>query len=251
MHELVDTHCHLYDAPLGEAVPGVLERARAARVTCIVVPAYDRASWQAVRRLAEDHGDVRPALGIHPWVATEGVAIEELEEALRRSGAVAVGEIGLDAKVEVPVSQQIGVLRAQLRLARRLGLPVILHVRGDFEEMLRILADEPQPIRGVVHAFSRGPDLAARFVALGLHVAFGGAVTRERSRARVAAGKVPAERLLLETDAPSIGLEGVPAEQTEPRHVRAIAEEVARIRGTTCEEIAAITTSNARGLFGI
>jgi TatD DNase family protein len=103
-----------------------------------------------------------------------------------------------------------------------------------------------------VHAFSRGPELARRLVDLGLHIAFGGAVTRPKAkRARRAAVAVPDDRILLETDAPSIGLEGVPAEAVEPLHVAAVAETLAALRGTTPAAVAEQTTANARRLFGV
>ncbi len=102
------------------------------------------------------------------------------------------------------------------------------------------------------HAFSRGSELAERLVRAGLHVALGGAVTRERARrVRKAAARLPFDRLLLETDAPGIGLEGVAPEETEPRHVAAVAARVAELRGETVEAVAGRTTANALELFAI
>lgn len=228
---------------------GVLARARAAGVEDIIVPAYDRSSWPETEALALRDG-VRPAIGLHPWAAGEPLDTTILRATLLRSEAVAIGEIGLDTKVEgPPLEIQLRAFRQQLDLARDLDLPVILHVRGDFEEMLRILSESGRALRGVVHAFSRGRDLAARFLDLGFHIAFGGAVTREGSRALESAAAVPLDRIVLETDAPSIGLSGVPAEETEPRHTREIAVALAAARGTTPEAIAEATTANARALF--
>ncbi len=258
--ELIDTHCHLYSEPLGGDVAGVLARARAAGVTRLIVPAYDHESWAATRALAAHEG-VRPVLGLHPWVAHEPLDVAELRDALLESRAVAVGEIGLDAKIDgADLAVQSRALRAQLALAVELGLPVILHCRGAFEELLAILREFAPAagagggsagLRGVVHAFSRGSDLAERLLALGLAIAFGGAVTRPGSRARKSAVTVPLERIVLETDAPSIGLDQVPAAQTEPRHVKEVAEALAALRGVPVETIAEVTTANARRLFGI
>lgn len=260
---LVDTHCHLDAPPLGEDPAAVLGRAAGAGVDTVIVPAYDRASWNRLRALLPLPG-VSVAFGIHPWVAEEEDALRELRSWLANPAgasatagpevvarAVAVGEIGLDAKEGPPLPVQARVLRAQCRLARELDLPVILHCRGAFEELLDLLREFTPGLRGVVHAFARGPDLAARFLELGMHLAFGGAVTREGSRARRSAPLVPGGRILLETDAPSIGLAGVPASETEPRHVATIAASLAGLRDVPVETIAAITTANARALFGV
>ena len=107
-------------------------------------------------------------------------------------------------------------------------------------------------LRGVLHAYSRGPELAERFIASGLHIAFGGAVTRDRARrVRQAVAGLPLYKIVLETDAPSIGLDGVLPVDTEPGHVRDIAEAVAALRGESLETIAEVTTSNACRLFNL
>jgi TatD DNase family protein len=250
--ELWDTHCHLTLPPLAADVGAVLSRAREAQVTTVVAPAYDLASWPAVAGLSAEPG-VLCAFGLHPWAAQEEVTARELESALSGGRAVAVGEIGLDFQIEgADRARQIALLEMQLDVAVARGLPVLLHCRGAFEELLALLGRRQGRVRGVVHAFSRGPTLAGRFVELGLHVAFGGAITRPSAeRARRSAAAVPPDRLLLETDAPSIGLDGVPPEETEPRHVREVARALAALRGLAEEEVAELTSSNARRLFGV
>ncbi len=246
----VDTHCHLNFDPLARDVSGVLERARQVGVTRTVVPAYDLASWPAVRALVQRPG-IDIALGLHPWRAEEPLDARALLRIASESAAVAIGEIGLDFKVDAPAERQMEVLELQLDVATELGLPVILHVRGAFEPLIGLLEKRRAPVKGVIHAFSRGPELAKRFLDLGLYIAFGGAITRGRAqRARRAAATVPTDRILLETDAPSIGLEGVPPEQVEPRHVVPIAEALAGIRGCSVDEVAEMTTANATALFG-
>jgi len=257
--ELWDTHCHLTLPPLAADVDGALCRARQAGVSNVVIPAYDVASWADVAALSDRPG-VRVAFGVHPWVAGAllsraapfGTLRTELESALDLGRAAAVGEIGLDFKVEgADRALQSALLELQLDVADARDLPVLLHCRGAFEELLAALAARRGRVRGVVHAFSRGPDIARRFLDLGLHLAFGGAVTRPSAeRARKSAAFAPHDRILLETDAPSIGLDGVPPELAEPRHVREIAASVGRIRNVDFDEIAAVTSENARRLFG-
>jgi TatD DNase family protein len=247
--ELCDTHCHLTIEPLARDVDGVLERARAAGVTRLVVPAYDLASWRAIPALGRRPG-LHPALGLHPWMASEPLDLGSLRTELRESRAVAVGEIGLDFAIpDFDRERQLEVLRMQLGLALELDLPVILHCRAAFEELIATLEPHAGRLRGVVHAFSKGPELAGRLLALGFHIAFGGALTRPRARAQKSLLAVPADRLLLETDAPSIGLEGIPPEQVEPRHLATIAERCAELRGMPLPELARLTTDNARRLF--
>jgi len=257
--ELWDTHCHLTLPPLAGDVDGALRRAREASVTEVVVPAYDVASWADVAALADLPG-VRTAFGLHPWVAGAELSAAGpfdmlrtgLEAVLDGGRTAAVGEIGLDFKVEgADRARQIAALDLQLDVAVARDLPVLLHCRGAFEELLALIAARQGRVRGVVHAFSRGPELARRFLDLGLHLAFGGALTRPSAgRARKSAAFAPHDRILTETDAPSIGLDGVSPAETEPRHVREIAAALAAVRGVGLEEIAAVTSENARRLFG-
>jgi TatD DNase family protein len=252
--QLIDTHCHLTSPPLADAVPAVLARATAAGVTRIIAPSYDPASWPEVAALAAAHpGVVLAAYGLHPWVADQPLDLDTLASHLRAPGAVALGEVGLDTKVESSaLDQQLPVLEAQLALAHDLQRPVILHCRGAFEELLALLARFTPRLRGVIHAYSRGPELAGRFLDLGLHLGIGGAATRPRARQlRSTLASAPLERLLLETDAPSIGLEGVMPADTEPRHVQDVAAAIADARGDTLEHVAAVTTDAAVNLFGL
>jgi len=248
---LTDSHTHLFMEPLGRSLDAVLRRASSAGVTRMVVPAYDRDSWTPVSDLAARAG-VFVALGLHPWAAGEGLDPAILAEALEYSGAVAVGEIGLDSKVDVPQELQEAVLARQLGLARDLGLPVILHCRGAYHRLISILEGFGGSLRGVFHAFSRGPQLAARLVALGMHLGVGAAATRPRaSRIRRSLPGVPRERLLLETDSPSMGLEGVPAGESEPAHVREVCLAAADMLEMEPEELAETTWRNADELFGL
>jgi len=248
---LTDSHAHLFMEPLGGAVEAVLRRASSAGVTRLVVPAYDHDSWSPVSALAERPG-VSVALGVHPWAAGDGLDPADLAKVLRDCGAVAVGEIGLDSKVDVPAEVQEAVLAGQLELARELDLPVILHCRGAYERLISIVEGFGGSLRGVFHAFSRGPQLAARLLELGLYLGVGGAATRPRARRiRRALPKIPRDRLLLETDSPSMGLEGVPAGESEPAHVRGVCLAAAGILGMEPERLAETTWRNADDLFGL
>ncbi len=251
---MIETHCHLTFPPLCDDLAGVLDRGAAAGVQRIVVPAYDPPSWRQVQDIAAAHpGVVFPALGLHPWVADQSFDIDDLAGHLRDCKAVAVGEIGLDGMIDTPLMPvQIAVFEKQLELARDLDLPVILHCRGAFAEMAEILERFSPRLQGVLHAFTRSPELARRFLRLGLHLGIGGAVTRPRAtRTRETVAAVPLEKILLETDAPSIGLDGVDPLAAEPRHVRDVALAIAALRGIDLEDVATTTTASAERLFGL
>ncbi|MBN2718054.1 MAG: TatD family hydrolase [Deltaproteobacteria bacterium] len=249
---LVDTHTHLTFEPIWSQLGDVLERAGRHDVQRVLAPAYDLESWGRIRKLLSSSG-VYGAFGVHPWKADEALNPDDLQHAMGLPHAVAIGEIGLDFKVASPSPEvQTALFRMQLELAISLNKPVMLHCRGAFMEMIDILKSYAGKVRGVVHAFSRGPDLAETFVRLGLHIGFGGAITRSNAtRARAAATTVPWERIVLETDSPSIGVEGVEPEKTEPMHIALIAAVLAQLRRTDVAHVADVTTRNAELLFGL
>jgi len=254
-----DTHCHLNMPPLYGDTEGVLARAAARGVRQVVVPSYEEPTWPQVAAVSSGP-NVFAAYGQHPWVAHEGLSGESLEafrtrlaDQLSANPHVAIGEIGLDTKVvDNTLEEQLPVLEIQLALAADLDLPVILHCRGAFEELLTEINRHGGQLKGVLHAYSRGPELAERFITAGLHIALGGAVTRDRAKqVRKTAARLPLDKIVLETDAPSIGLDGVLPADTEPGHVRDIAAAVAALRGEPLDTIAEVTTANASRLFSL
>jgi len=255
---LIDTHCHLTFSPLSDDTDAVISRARASGVGNIIVPAYDHQTWSEVLTVAA-RPNIHAALGLHPWVADQLPPAGNLKQALAEAiaaagtGVVAIGEIGLDTKIEGPsLEEQIPVYEAQIELAVDLDLPVILHCRGAFSELLDPIKRHGGKVRGVIHAFTRGPELVQRFHAAGLLFGLGGGVTRENARkVRRGAKVIPLNRIVLETDAPSIGVAGVRPEDTEPRHVADVAAALAELRGDELSAITEATTENAMGLFNL
>ena len=246
---MFDTHCHLFSEPLKSNCEAVLERAAALGVQRILIPSVSRETivgllcGERPKRVRVHH-----AYGIHPWWAGEGVDIPWLAGCLEKGRASAVGEIGLDWKTGPARDVQTGVFQSQLQLAAELELPVILHCRGAFFDMLEILKD--YPVTGVVHAWSRGPVLMERFLEAGMFISFGGAVTRPgANRAAEIAKIVPANRYVIETDAPSLGLHGVPAGESEPAHVAMVLSAMAALREESPEATASCAMSNSLELF--
>jgi len=234
--------------PLCRDISGVLERAFSAGVERLLVPSVSSSNWDTCADLSLLPG-ISCALGIHPWWAAEGIEVEELRERLIKTGAVAIGEIGLDWKTEVPRQTQYAVFKKQLELASQLNIPVILHCRGAFEEMLQLLKDNP--VRGVIHGWSRDFQLMNRFIEAGLSISFGGAVTRhDAKKCRESAARVPFDRFVLETDSPSMGLKGVSPGECEPGHVADVLWAFAEIRGEATEDTAGAAWANSVALFG-
>ncbi|OPZ86070.1 MAG: putative deoxyribonuclease YjjV [bacterium ADurb.Bin429] len=238
---LTDTHCHLNDSSFDGRVAEVLARAKAGGVGQVVVPGWDEASSRRAVALAEEFPSILPAVGLHPWVTTEA-DLTWVEELASEPSVVAIGEIGLDGVVDVPLEAQLPVFRAQLTLARELNLPALIHCRRAWEPLLTCLR-EASGVRGVLHAFNGSVEVLRACLEMGLYVAFGGGVTRPNNRrAHRAAIAAPADRLLLETDAPAIGIEGVPPAEVEPRHIVQVLHRLAELRG---EEAAALAASIA------
>jgi len=258
----IDSHCHL-DAPEFAADrDAVVARARAAGVGQIVLPAVEAANFASVRELAHRHGLVY-ALGIHPLYVDRAADADlqalaaELQQHRGDPRLVAVGEIGLDHFVPgLDRARQEHFYAAQLALARRADLPVILHVRRSADTLLKHL--RRTPVRGgIAHAFNGSAQQAGAFIALGFKLGFGGAVTFERAlQLRRLAQSLPAHALVLETDAPDIPphwlyrsaaerAQGLVA-RNEPSELPRIARTVAELRGSTLADLAALTVANAR-----
>ncbi|QDL36795.1 TatD family hydrolase [Rhodoferax sediminis] len=266
----IDTHCHL-DAPeFCNDVLAMRARAAARGVAHCVLPAVQVANFAAVRELAHQFGDSY-ALGIHPLCVAQAadadLAALDAELALRRADPrlVAVGEIGLDYFVpellQSPLRErQEFFYREQLKLARRHGLPVILHVRRSADRLLKHLRDLAGPDelwRGIAHAFNGSEVQATQFVALGLKLGFGGAVTFERAlQLRRLAATLPLDTIVLETDAPDIAphwlyktaqqrAAGASQGRNEPAELPRIAQVVADLRGMALDDLAQATVRNA------
>lgn len=252
---VVDSHCHLAMAEFDPDREAVVERAHRAGVEALlVVGGVDEAGGH--RRavdLASGIGALAAA-GVHPHdarIADEAVWVELA--ALGRDGRIAaVGEIGLDYHYDLsPRPAQREVFRRQLRLARDLGLPVVVHTREAEAETVEILeAEGVAEVGGVLHCFSGSHALAERALALGLHLSFSGIVAFPKARVvQEVAAKVPLERLLVETDAPYLAPPPHRGRRNEPAYVVEVARAVAALRGIAPEQVGAASLRAFRSLF--
>ena len=248
---LIDTHCHLNSPHFAGQVGEVLARAEEAGVVELIVPGWDRASSLQALALATVYPGVRAAVGLHPWFVGNDSDLDWLPELLDDARVTALGEIGIDGAIEgADPARQEAVFRTQLQWAAARQLPVLIHCRRGWERMLAAVRAIPG-VRGVLHAFSGSGEVLRDCLALGLYISFAGMVTRPNSlRARQAAQAVPPERLLLETDAPNMALQGIPSAQAEPAHLSHVLHCVATLRGEAPEALAQQVGENARRLFG-
>jgi TatD DNase family protein len=250
--DLTDSHAHLDDSSFDPDRAEVLRRAHEAGVRHIVVPAIHRDSWADIERLCARHPEALPAYGLHPIYLErhrpEHVA--ELTRWLADHPAVAVGEIGLDYFLEdLDRERQRQYFEEQLRVARELDLPVIVHARRAVDEVTSTLRRIGK-LRGVVHSFAGSEQQAEQLWRLGFHLGIGGPVTYERAqRLRRIVAHMPIEHLLLETDAPDQPGADHRGQRNEPAHIREVLRVVAELRGESEESVAAATTANAARLF--
>jgi TatD DNase family protein len=262
---MIDSHCHLDDERLAADLPAVLARARAAGVSAFVLAGVDPAGWQAQDALARREPDMAVAYGVHPRILpgltdAEADAMVELLAATLDGGSllppVGLGEVGLDGlgqELRACMDRQERVMRAQLALARAHDLPLVLHVLRAHGRALEILKSDGVPrAGGVLHCYSGPADLVGDFVALGLHVSFAGPVSYENARkVHEAARVVPADRLLVETDAPDLTPEPERPGRNEPAFLPHVVAALARVRGEDVETVASTTARNARRLFNL
>jgi TatD DNase family protein len=256
---LTDTHTHLDFPEFDGDREQVIERALAAGVKAMINVGADLASSRAAVALAETYPQIYAAVGVHPHDAktlTDEV-LEELRQLAQHPKVVAIGEIGLDFYRDLsPRDQQRQAFHQQLRLAREVGKPVIIHDREAHAEVMSILrhwgeGNYRQPA-GVLHCFSGDLAMAREATKLGFYVSIAGPVTFENARRlRELVHQMPLEKLLIETDCPFLTPYPHRGKRNEPAYVRLVAEAIARLKGMPVEEIARITSDNAQTLFGL
>ncbi len=257
---MIDTHCHLNFDAYDVDRDAVLDRAQAAGVVQFINPAVDIETGRAALALAKQHYEIFAAVGIHP-TSTAGFVdglIEEIAEQASQPKVVAIGEIGLDYYWDTsPKADQRRAFEAQLALAARLELPVIIHNREASEDVMAILeAWAPslpptlQSRPGVLHSFSAPAAIAERALALGFYLGFTGPITYKNAEGlRRIATVMPIERMVVETDGPFLTPTPHRGKRNEPSYIPLIVERLASLRGLSPEAIAAHTTANAGRLF--
>jgi len=252
---LVDSHCHLDFPDFADDLDGVVARARAADIGRIVTISTRVARHDGLLAIAERFPDVFCSVGTHPHNAHEerDIGTAELVARARHPKVVAIGEAGLDYHYDYsPRDDQEAGFRAHIAAARETGLPLVIHAREADDDMARILEEETRKgaFPAVLHCFSSGRDLAMRAIALGLSISFTGILTFKKSDdLRAIAAELPADRIMVETDAPYLAPGKLRGKRNEPAFVVETAKTLAQVRGVTFDDIARQTTENFFRLF--
>lgn len=255
--ELFDTHCHLDAESFDVDLADVVRRAAEAGVSRILAVGTTAASSARTLALAGRQAGVVAAVGIHPNESARAQPgdWERVVELSRTPGVAALGETGLDKHWgDAPFDVQLDYFDRHLRLSQASGLPVVIHTRECEAEMLAALREARArgPLRGIMHSFTLSESAADECLAMGLHLSFAGMLTYKKSDGlRRLAARVPADRLLVETDAPYLPPQPHRGQRNEPAFVVHTAQTLADARGQSLESIAELTTSNARRLFAV
>lgn len=247
---LTDTHAHLDAEQFDEDRADTIRRAQANGVTRIVNVGFNRVTIPTTMALAEAYDFIFAAVGWHPQDAKDMLPedLEWIEELCKHEKVVAIGEIGLDYYWDTsPKETQHKVFREQIRLARKLGLPIVIHNRDAHQDILQILREEKAAeVGGIMHCFSGSWETAKQCLDMNFYLSFGGPLTfKNAKQPKEVLAQVPLERLLIETDAPYLTPHPFRGKRNETAYVRLVAEAAAEIKGMTLAEIAEITTENA------
>ncbi len=251
---LIDTHAHMHLAQFDEDRAATLARAAAAGVQRIIEIGYDLPSSRAALELASSHPQIYAVVGIQPNHCAECPADwqAQLATMLHHPRVVALGEIGLDYHwMKASPEQQAALFREQLALAREYNLPVVIHTREAAAATVQVLREAAPGVRGVIHSFSGDWAFASACLDLGFSLSFSGPVTFSKARdLHEVARRVPAERILTETDSPYLSPNPHRGKRNEPAYVRLVAEQLATLRAESLATLSATVWQNAVDLFG-
>ena len=257
MSGFIDTHCHLQFSQFDDDRAEMMMRAHQVGVTHFVVPGVTAASWPQQRDYARRYQHWFNAFGLHPYFIDEhsDAHIAQLSDELAQGGAVAVGEIGLDASCN-NMDKQRQLFNQQLELAVEFQLPVILHHRKTLDEMLKLVRESgvlkalAPGAAGVVHAFSGSEQQAQAWVDAGFKLGIGGVITYQRAnKTRKAVAAMPLEALVLETDSPDMPTSGKQGQRNEPAYMTRVFDALCELRSETPHQLRAALRDNSHALF--
>jgi len=251
---LVDSHAHLEDEKYDKDREEVIEECKKDLTFLINVGSNILTSKQSIK-LAHNYDFIYASVGIHPHDAQkEFDKVEEIERLALQEKVVAIGEIGLDYYYNDPPKEfQKEVFIKQIRLAKKLNLPIIIHDRDAHGDILDILKQEwTKDLRGVFHSYSGSVEMAFQAIEMNFYISLGGPVTfKNAKKPKEVVKAVPIEKLLIETDSPYLTPEPYRGKRNTPVHVKFVAEKIAELREMSYEEVCRITAENAIKLFDI
>ncbi|ATL38050.1 TatD family hydrolase [Bacillus velezensis] len=251
---LFDTHAHLNAEQFDTDLEEVIARAKAEEVERIVVVGFDKPTITRAMELIEEYDFIYVAIGWHPVDAIDMTEedLSWIKELSSHEKVVAIGEMGLDYHWDKsPKDVQKEVFRKQIALAKEVNLPIIIHNRDATEDVVTILKEEgAEEVGGIMHCFTGSAEVARQCMDMNFYISFGGPVTfKNAKKPKEVAKEIPNDRLLIETDCPFLTPHPFRGKRNEPSYVKYVAEQLAELKGLTYEEIASITTENAKRLF--
>lgn len=253
--KLVDVHCHLESTAFSGSLDSIINDARSAGIIKLITNAITPLQWQQSRHLAITYECVEYAMGIHPWyIEDEYISSIASLSTSKEDGAVAIGEIGLDRKIEAPVfDKQLLFFEKQLAIACGINLPVIIHCRGAFNDLITSIKKIGMPdAGGVIHSFSGSTEIALELIRYNLSFSLGGILTYRNSKKRKAMLEaIYPDHFLLETDSPDIPPVERRGEKNVPANIIYNLRAAAEILDITEEKIADTTTENAKRIFNL
>ena len=247
--KFADSHCHLDFPELVSQLPALLKQCQQAAINRIVIPTVEPDNWQQVLTLTnanQHHVELYPALGIHPWYL-KGLSESTLEQldrliAVHKDQIIAVGEAGIDgtiAQQQDNLEQQIHFFERQLELANKHKLPIIIHHRKSHAEIVQSLNLHPVEFGGIVHAFSGSYQQAKAYLDRGFKLGIGGTISYQRAKKTInTVKKLPLDSMVLETDAPSMPLDGFQGQANSPLKLITVFELVCQLREEAPQDIA-------------
>lgn len=251
---LIDTHAHLNDEKFDNDRKEVIKRARESGLEKIINIGYNKETILTTLDLINQHDFIYGAIGWHPNNAHE-MAEEDfdwLKELSKHPKIVAIGEIGLDYYWDfAPKDVQQEIFRKQIKLAKELNLPIIIHNRDAHQDVFNILNSEGvNQVGGIMHSFSGSVEMALKSIDMGFYISFSGPVTfKNAKKPQEVAAAIPLDRILIETDSPYLTPEPFRGKRNESAYVKFIAAKIAELKGLDIEEIEQITTDNAKRIF--
>ena len=252
---LVDSHCHLDFPDLAGRLPEIMQRMRENRVAAAVCIGVNLEDFPKVLALAESQSNLYATVGVHPeFTGVEEPTVERLIALAAHPKVIAIGETGLDYYWQKDKPEwQRERFRNHIRAAKACGKPLVVHTRDSAVDTLRLMKEESaDAVGGVMHCFTEDWAVATEALDLGFHLSFSGIVTFKNAlTVKDVAQKCPLDRLLVETDAPYLAPVPYRGKQNEPAYVRYVAEEIARLRSLSLDEVAQATTENFSRLFKI
>ena len=253
---LIDSHVHLDDSQFDEDREAVIDSLRENNLELVINVGADMESSKRAVELSEKYDMIYAAVGVHPHdaKAVDEDTIEALRELSKAPKVIAIGEIGLDYHYDnSPRDTQKKWFRRQIKLAKELDLPIIVHDREATKDTLDIITEEHDgKLRGVIHCFSSSVEVAEQYIKLGFFISLGGPVTFKNAKMpKMVATEVPLESLLIETDSPYLAPVPFRGKRNDPTKVRYVAETIANLKEISYERLVEATNKNTKRLFNI